>query len=1441
MLKKHEGSNVEIVSVLCQCLFLVISFVEAEDSANLKSYAGPALKYLVHKNISSINKMTTSKANDKILIFKLLTLALKVDIDLGHDMMKTLDMFSRTNESQDHQLFEVKTGKQVNQNCPVRRAIIDFFITLIVNEKGSILRKKILAKRQLFEFILRDLHRDSYDTIKLLLTSLTKFVLASPEFGKPEKMKIFSETAVKSLIKLYEWKCNVEEKEHVCTIVHQFLLLLLTSRKHGIVIRALNENRQNQRQLQVVNMFKNVWNFEYPSMLVIEIVRSCPELLQNLHNRLVMGLQPKPTPGWFMCATFTKHLLTALDPAEMMTHIGSSEAKKISSNIIKFSISQFLLQNLNERALIQQEKLEIREMSLQILHLMLDHCSKYLAAVKHLPNLKDFEKHRIRFDIINHIFTYFPNVDVILNSLYRSISTSQRTKTDESKNIVKSQLTVTLDIVLLLTSHFPSAIEKIPSVIDFLSFLKPIFELKFADTEEDDQKDENLEIEMKIAKIILLLQPNLLTLETEMFPRMFSTLIKVFCETTNVDLRRDAELTLIGMLHGTTIFSESNNLEIQIWLESFKHIKLGLLKECASLFVSTLRSVSQRGVDRLQIESKPNEKCNYELLSIIDREEALDEARVELTPVLVALLKGKSNKVNRVIEFLEFAVIHIYHCFPQHKKLIIEHIDNELSTNVGGYLKSKKLIDFSAFMLGEREVYGELYESVASGEKVKIQTEDIQQLQLLIIQSIFYANQLNEKGNLDKVRCELLADLIGELYANLQKIETAVSERANASSFTDEATESEKRVNKIFALCAEKPSRSIMNYIFQHEQLFTSFSIKQFTQMSEFVARLIAVTRTNQEFDKATRRYKVKILSEIEDILDGGKLDAQTCSVIEKFAFNFDDHFNLLTVLVKKKNATVDKTFIDLLLHSLNTLTRMKLTPLTDEMLKKIEEIYLKASSNAFIEMLEFDQALLVYLAAFPQINDAFSTKLFELACDAEWIPSKSFVRLLTKIFSLTRAWNGKFREHLTSLKKEALYPLLPTAIQKRIVTPEQLKQIYQDCKSGILKAIERPTKAAQIYRENVDTSLKLIELVMPLNECNDLTMKKFKFDSTQLFQLRMLQEIATKAFNVKKETKIHDKFIATWMKLFALCDENDVDGYLSSLEAWISIKPADHQSELEQSSENWEVFVRICLKNGLKAADKSKMLLTLGKFVRSTNVGDEEVTRIFDMILTHSNFFAIMFNYKKSGRLLKTNLLYLLNILVMKNPSVAQEKHVPILLSSYQATLSSSDQLVLNLLRFYELQCGIDFHKFRPFLHGPLALSFYTSNGESKLRLVDKEAEDENVMIGKLLNTFENTTLEKTMNNYPVERSMKSTSVSIEHIDELLCESADCDVYDPCYFLPLFGMIVSSTSFGFTGYAVTNHLMSIIMPALSCHDERLRLIAGYILLRCRESTEMKK
>lgn len=447
---------------------------------------------------------------------------------------------------------------------------------------------------------------------------------------------------------------------------------------------------------------------------------------------------------------------------------------------------------------------------------------------------------------------------------------------------------------------------------------------------------------------------------------------------------------------------------------------------------------------------------------------------------------------------------------------------------------------------------------------------------------------------------------------------------------------------------------------------------------------------------------------------------------------------------------------------------------------------------------------------------------------------------MLTKIFSLTRAWNAKFRENLTTLKKEALYPLLPTAIQKNIVSPEQLKQIYQDCKSGILKAIEKPTKAAQIYRENVETSLKLIELAMPLNECNDLTMKKFKFDSTQLFQLKMIREIATKAFNVKQETKIHDKFISVWMKLFTLADECDVDEYLSVLESWLRMKPENHLSEIEQN-ESWNIFVKICLKNGLKSADKSKMLVTLGRFIRSANVTEDEITNIFDMILTHSNFFNIAFNFKKSAKLLKSNLFFLFNILVMKNPNVAQEKHVPILLSSYQATLSPSDQLILNLLRFYELQCGIDFHKFRPFLHGPLALSFYTSNEDSKLRLVDKEAEDENVMIGKLLNTFENSLLEKTMNNYPVDRSMKSTSIGIENIDELLNEVADSEVYDPCYFLPLFGMIVSSTSFGFTGYAVTNHLMSIVMPALSCHDEKLRLIAGYILLRCREHTEMKK
>jgi hypothetical protein len=147
--------------------------------------------------------------------------------------------------------------------------------------------------------------------------------------------------------------------------------------------------------------------------------------MQNILSKIAVGLMPNVSARWFMCANFTQVLLSAGDPQEMIKILSVLEPKKISSNIIKLSIPQFVLQNLGENALIQQESLEVREKATQLLQIMLEKCCQYIRLLSKMTTLKDYEQHRVKFDIINHIFTFFPNIETILNSLYRSINSEK--------------------------------------------------------------------------------------------------------------------------------------------------------------------------------------------------------------------------------------------------------------------------------------------------------------------------------------------------------------------------------------------------------------------------------------------------------------------------------------------------------------------------------------------------------------------------------------------------------------------------------------------------------------------------------------------------------------------------------------------------------------------------------------------------------------------------------------------------------------------------------------------------------------------------------------------------------------------------------------------------------------------------------------------------------
>ena len=1377
----------------------------------------------------------SSKASDKVVMLKILSTAASLDNFIAREILKKIDIFAKSTEKDDFSIFEDNKKKKVPYGDSVRLAFAHFILGYLLNDKDFVLCKMILQKRSLFEFFLRDLHTDNYETVKSVVTCLTKNVLISPLFSKPEKLKIFTDNAIKSILKLYEWKGVEEEKSSVLNIAHQFLLLLLTSKKHGIVFKALSEKRQNLRQLQVLNLFKSVWNMEYPSILVIEMVKSCPDIMQNLLNRLVMGLQPKVATNWFMCANFTRELINILEPSVMINSFSMLEAKKISSNIIKLSISQFILQNLNERALIQQESLEIREVSVQLLHLMLERCCKYLDEVRKIPTLKDFEKHRIKFDIINHIFTFYPNIDVILNSLYRSINMSKKKGTESEAKLVKSQLKHTLEILLLVIKNFPTIIEKIPSVIDYLEVLRPIYEYQLSGADDDVDKNEDLEIEMKVVKIILFLQPSILAIDSEMFQRIFLVLIQVYCCSSSGDYRKEARILLTGILQNTSIFSSGDSLEIGIWLESFKSVKRGILKESAATFVKALRAIKSSD-GNVKWNNQESSEIDSNLLAMIDSSEnSVGSSPLTLSFVLPSLLNMKSNKINRIIDFVEIAIVLISHSYPQEKKALLELLgsdDVELNTRIVEYVKKKSLADFGEVLeIYADLVYRKFQVSVMKCEKFEENVEDIQQLELLIVQAIFCAIQLEKSEKLTDEKIEILTGNIENFYKKLSKAESD-----DSSFFTSEILQDgeEKKVNRIADLTMPRPSKAIVSYIFQRQSLLVNeFSLGQPNQLTKLMARLIDVFKTNEEFATATSGIRARVICELNEVLTAGGGSEEICEIVEKFPLDDENCIDIISILVKQKSDLKD-FHVKLLAMMLR---RLKKSSLSTKLMQKVEKLYVDASE---IDMSEFEAAFQEYLTIFPHNIGDLSRKIFQMALRGDQIATRSFIRLVTFIFTRSNSFNETFKTEVTKLKKEVMYPLLGIAIDKGCIGADKLKPIYQDCKSGMLKTIEKPNKAAQIYRENISSSQKLIALAMPLNECQDLSMKKFKFDASEIYQLKMLQAVFTKALKANQDEKIFTNFLNHWLHLFSLKLINNEE-YLEVLEDWLKLKPATESTDAtEINSKAFESFYRACLKNGLKSPDGSRMLILLGKVVRTVDVEPDEIATIFDMIFTHSNFFNVVFNFRSSGKEMKRNVFYLLNILVQKNPAVAQEKHVPIYLSAYHATMSSTDQMILNLLRFYELRCEVDFFEFQPFLFGPTALAHFTSNDDQEMKLIKKSVDDMNVVFWKLMKSFEKSMVENTVNNYPLTREL--AGVAANDLDQFLIDDPQQEnIYDPGYFLPLFEMIIEAGTFNFGSAAIKNNLLSLIFPAFSCKDENMRLLAAHILMKFRGGMENKK
>lgn len=110
-------------------------------------------------------------------------------------------------------------------------------------------------------------------------------------------------------------KCKVNET------LHDFLLVLCTSHKYGVIFKdhtlGMSKEKQNNLMFTVLDSLERPWEHSYAGELVCKICAACPDLVRTTWSNLKPFLEPRSTKKWLNAIDFAKMLLKEISPSRV--------------------------------------------------------------------------------------------------------------------------------------------------------------------------------------------------------------------------------------------------------------------------------------------------------------------------------------------------------------------------------------------------------------------------------------------------------------------------------------------------------------------------------------------------------------------------------------------------------------------------------------------------------------------------------------------------------------------------------------------------------------------------------------------------------------------------------------------------------------------------------------------------------------------------------------------------------------------------------------------------------------------------------------------------------------------------------------------------------------------------------------------------------------------
>ncbi|KAM8707010.1 hypothetical protein ACLKA7_011164 [Drosophila subpalustris] len=1179
-----DKSNILHVGYLCEALQRIIMEILTNQKSHMES-AAHAGRYFLKSHGSLLDQLLQSaNPSHRKNALKLLTAIVCVDPQLGRQVLSSYDILSNVRimeEMLSHSKNDYKNDETV------RKAYIHFILAFLV-DGNTLLIRNILDRAHLIRVLAKGLVYDDHVTVCVVLNTLRQYVLENANILKTKKVHVFDLECCKHFSRLYDWEgpqglankysgrkdivdnnYEPENREAVAAAVHQLLLMLLTSRKHGISFDAMTNYRQKHNKLQgklmgsLYRPFADIRKVE----LILKILQACPDLGRHSARNFSNYVSPQR-----MSATdlpkgidMLAQVIAAVPPSSLSVAMDKMTLTDFTFWIKELCLPVEALLTIVRNSLLKSDNFTVRLAVNRLLLSMMTQYSNYVNAVAQREQSKRAGNslRRFKFDLLNHLLVNFPPIESVLYSLYKSI----QNRKDPKVNVLE-HLSVTLELVLLMCKENRAFVNKTSQILDYLDVLRPLYETNFDDPLDSDNsgamgKVEKIKLELKSIKTILLLFPRSLHPQEKLFEKVFRSFIKAY-NLDDVEVKTEAGELLHCLFHNTGMF-DSSSYEIDIWLEALIGFDAETVDNVTSILLAIL-SLNVSEVKRLPVLNAAETATNVEnlrkLFAQIEQGQTV-QGYVEtltLSKMMPLLFQGVTIEppYDAYVE-LVCVLLYQYHSKPEQ----VQHLYSSQLKQHTAYMQNWQLSKPSQLPAAIAQHWPQLdalqrtilrqptqsFEQIfkpAPGEHFELQLEENESMKLHVSlrnprrnmiyahNLLFLLSQLVESQQLNAQQSQLIADSLIKLLQ--------IASQSDGNQLIIELPNEEKQQQE-----QETHTERLLHYIYgmrlsqlRATQLLSETSETQLHYVT-FLRRLTEHCRTLPRFASYTSFYRLQLVLALEIALSGsgsgshstaeqpGQL-LECVALVDSFDLNATECAQMLQLLTGKLQAgdyfmAGNKTnhYYELLLRLLRRLAQLPEPVDCSQSMAQLQGYYKDFCDTALTEQLEqLEAAMLQFLTSqhhhlatcdadffacfFSTSNRKLSKAAVSLAC-----------LLLQRNGILAKTFAELLPEHLD--QKELIYPLLDVAFSRGYQLEQSLLQrCYQTYKNGILKSIEKPLKAAVIYRDHGEASAALIAHCMPKSECLDYCQKQLKFDAVELFQMRVLCEIYAQAIAASKD-----------------------------------------------------------------------------------------------------------------------------------------------------------------------------------------------------------------------------------------------------------------------------------------------------------------------------------